>query len=1002
MKKVLASFLAFVIIFSSIPQVFAESTTQSQYNEAGKVLQGLGLLKGDEKGDLGLSSNLLKQHMVVMISRLYGESEEAGKFVGVNKFKDLQPKHYQDIPFITWAANKGLIKGKPNGNFGIDEDVTIQEYQTVLLRSLGYEEDAKDWDMIPSLANAYGLMKNLDVKSSSKMSRGVMAIMTVNALRQQKNGESITLADFLNVEMPETFKIDSDITIENNSITFKGKAIGSENLWISLKPISSNITMKEKLMPVPMDSKGNFSYEVKDLEIGEYQYRYQSGQNQTEYKSFKINVLPFNLTGVTATNLKEIHLTFTQAVDKTITSLNSNYTTTAGPIKDIRFEDNDKKIIITLQGTMTQQVKYKISAMKIKSNLGEEIPLKDYVFDAFDNILPKVDDIKQLGDKGIRVYFSEPIKKAVTTDFKVDGKSFNGSAKLENNIVTLLYFSSAYALGDGNHTLMISTLEDFAGLKPDESNYNFVISKDTTAPKIVSASATLERVTIEFDEDIDPISVQDRSIYWKVGSNKIYSNSITVKGNKIIAGFKNPLSTNNNTIYVENIADYSGNKTNSSVDVVPVIDATNPEVISYAISKDGKTITVYYSKNVIGTNKKDYTILDEKGKTVNIRDVQGSGTEYKVNLYSALPVGKNIFTIEGVQDTTTIKNTVIPFRTEIQMNDIESPRLTNSTGYANNIMLYFSKVMDITTITNPDNYIMVFKGKQEKLPTNSLFTTSNDGKSVSILLPESYDGNKVMVGSIDNLTNLDIRGLKDIVGNSTDPLILNVKFDGTSTGKAKPIDYYSERPGRQGVLLESNLIKVRFNLPIVQASEKDFKVEGRTVSSVTVDGTDEVTIYLEDKDATSIPQGALSIIENNNMKTAIDTGVEKSTILLYDAIAPRIKNDTSYLLVTGSQIEIPFTEILEDEGASLYRRDLEVIRLYDNKLLSEDSYTTSLKSSDKSIVVLNINKRDITSGYSVRLHGEYNKDTLSYIRDKDGNLALQSEPYFTSIDIPKQ
>ncbi len=310
--------------------------------------------------------------------------------------------------------------------------------------------------------------------------------------------------------------------------------------------------------------------------------------------------------------------------------------------------------------------------------------------------------------------------------------------------------------------------------------------------------------------------------------------------------------------------------------------------------------------------------------------------------------------------------------------------------------------MDMTTLTDPNNYIITFKGKQERLPTNSLFTPSNDGKSVTILLPENHDGKKVMIGASDNLTKLDIIGLKDVVGNLTDPLMLNVKFDGTATGKAKPVDYYSERPGRQGVLLESNLIKVRFNLPIIQASENDFKVEGRKVTGVAVDGTDEVTIYLEDKDATSIPQGAVSIVENNNMKTYIDTGVEKSTILLYDEIAPRIKNDTSYLSVYGTQIEIPFTEILEDEGASLYRRDLEVVRLADNKLLSEDSYTTSLKASDKSILVLTINKREITSGYSVRLISEYNKDKLSYIRDKDGNLAIQSDVYFTSGDIPKQ
>lgn len=1002
MRKIVALFLAFTFVFSAISPIYAESNVEAKYNEAGEILEDLGLLKGDGNGNLGLDANLKKQHMVIMISRLYGEGEEASKFEGVNKFKDLQPKHHLDIPFITWASSKGLINGKPDGTFGIDEYVSVQEYQAVLLRALGYEKDAKDWDMVPKLSEAYGLMKDLNVNASAKMNRGVMAMMTVNALRQEKNGERITLADFLNVEIPEAFKVNDTVTVENNNILFEGQAIGVDNLWIYLKPISSSIGMEEKLAPIPIDSEGNFSYEIKNLEVGEYHYRYQSGEKETQFTAVEIDVLPFELIGVEANNLKEIQLTFTQSVDKTITSLKSNYTTTAGPIKDIRFEDNDKKIIITLDGTMTQQMKYKISAMKVRSTSGEEDTLKDYEFEAFDNTPPTVTSINQLGNKGIRIYLSEPIKRAMTNDFKVNGKTFNGNARLENNVVTLSYFSSVYALSEGSHTLTISQLEDYAGYKPMEANYTFDISTDNTAPKIIGASATLETVTIEFDEDIDPVSERAKGVYWKIGSNKIYPNKITVKENKVIAEFKNSLSTSNNVIHVNNVMDYSGNKANDSVEVVPVIDTTSPEIISYDVSKDGKTITVYYSKNVSGTDRKNYTILDENEKPVNIRDIQGSGIEYRLNLYSTLPVGINTLTIEGVQDTTTLKNTMTPFSTEIEMKDIESPRLLNHTGYANNIVLHFSKIMDMTTVTDPNNYIMTFKGRQAKLPTNSLFTPSDDGKSVTILLPENYDGDKIMIGSRDNLTSLDIIGLKDVVGNETDPLMINIKFDGTATGKARAVDYYSERPGRQGVFVESNLIKVRFNLPIIQASEDDFKVEGRTVESVLVDGTDEVIIYLEDKDSTSLPQGSLRIVEDNNMKTSIDTGVEKSTILLYDEIAPRIKYDSSDLSVYGNQIEIPFTEVLEDEGASLYRRDLEIVRLYDNKLLSEDDYTTSLKSSDKSIVVVTINKRDVTSGYSVRLSGEYNNDTLSYIRDKDGNLAIPSDVYFTSRDIPKQ
>lgn len=649
---------------------------------------------------------------------------------------------------------------------------------------------------------------------------------------------------------------------------------------------------------------------------------------------------------------------------------------------------------------MAQQQAYKLSAMKIQSVLGEEVTIKGYEFNAFDNELPTIVEIKQLGNKGLRVYFSEPIKSAQTTNFNLNGKRFPGNVQLEGNMVTLLYQSSFYALPEGNHTLLVSGIEDYVGYRATDINHEFKIVKDTNSPRVINASASLERLTIEFDKDIDPISAIAKNFYWKTGNRKVYANKVTIQGNKALVDFStNPLSRNENTIYLENIVDYFGNKINDNVNVVPVIDTTRPEIISYSVSKDGKSINVYYSKNVTATNRKNYTLSNEKDKTINIKDIQGSGAEYKINLYTPLPAGYNTLTIEGVQDTTPYKNSLVPFSTLIEMTDVEKPRILNSTGYGNNILIHFSKEMDITTVTDPYNYIMIFKGKENYLPIETSFTPSDDGKSVAIILPESYEGEKISIGSLNNLSKLKITRLKDIAGNDTDPLIVNITFDGSSTGNAKAVDYYNTKPGREGVLVESNLIKVRFSIPIVQASKDDFELKGRKINSVVPNGTDELAIYLEDDDTTSLPSGLLKILSKNNMKTTIDTGVEGSTITILDEIPPRVKDSTGELKVYGNQIELPFTEELEIEAQLLYRRDLEIFRIADGTLLSEEDYVTRLKTSDESILVITINNRDIKSGYSIRLAGEYSDEKLSYIRDKDGNLALPSDVYITERDI---
>ena len=1003
MKRILSLTLAFLLILSGLIPI-QNVHANDIYEEAGNILHELGILAGDGSGNLNLNDYLTREQMVVLLSRLLGEEEQAKNFNDPqtpNLFTDIS-KFY--TPYIRWSVNRGLIKGMSANEFGFGQHVTVQQYQAVLLRALQYTEESNDWPNVPKTAEKLNLMENLPLSPTSKLTRGQMAVMTLNALKQETKRGLLSLAEILDLEIPKDFKVEATVNVENNSAIFTGQAQGAQSLFLHLKPASTSITTGDQIFNIILDEDGKFTHKVDNLQVGNYQYRFQSGTKYTDYELFTIDVLPFDLVDVNASNLKEITLTFTQPVDRAVASLISNYTTTAGPIREIRFEDDDTKIILVLSGNMTQQMKYKLSARKMKSKAGEEIPIEDYEFLAFDDQVPSVASVKQLGTKGLRVYLSEPIKNATAANFRINGRNFPGNVNLEYDTVTLTYFSSSYALSEGTHILTVSGLEDYAGYKIIDENITINITKDTTPPSIVKASATLDQVVIEFDEEIDPVSANANYFYWRQqNSVKRPASKVTIKGNKAIVDFTaNKLSTAENTIYVENVVDYSNNKIKpSSVKVVPEIDTTPPEVIYYTVSEDGKTITVYFSKNVEGSSRSNYKIVDNTNKTVNIRDIQGSGSEYRINLYAPLPVGLNTLTIEGIRDTTPLKNPMIPFATTIDMKDIEKPKLINYVGYGNNIILYFSKPMDMTTVTNHANYIITYGGKQEYLPVNTLFIPSTDEKSVNILLPEYHtDGKRIMIGTAGNLTALNFRGLKDLSGNDTDPVMIDIHFDSSSSGNAKAVDYDKHRPGRQGVLLESNLIKIRFSMPIIQASAKDFSIAGRTINSVIADGSDIVTIYLDDDHMTNLPNNTITINQNNTMKTIIDTGVEGGTIQILDRVAPRVKDKTTYLTVYGNMIELPFSEPLEEEGASLYRRDLEIVRLADNKILNEeDDYSTSLKATDKSVLVITIKNREITSGYAIRLVGRSETGTLSYIRDVDGNLALPTDEFFTEREI---
>ena len=181
MRRILSAILVLIMLLSVLTPVIASS----DYEKAGEILNELGVLQGDEKGNLNLDDILKRQDMVIMISRLYKKEELAKSYVGKNIFKDLTSERKFYVPYITWAKDEGLIQGMEKDIFGFNNDTTVQEFQTVLLRVLGYGEESKEWNKSSELAKSIGIMNNLDLKPSDKLSRGQMAAMILNTLKRK-------------------------------------------------------------------------------------------------------------------------------------------------------------------------------------------------------------------------------------------------------------------------------------------------------------------------------------------------------------------------------------------------------------------------------------------------------------------------------------------------------------------------------------------------------------------------------------------------------------------------------------------------------------------------------------------------------------------------------------------------------------------------------------------------------------------------------------------------
>lgn len=201
MKKVIAILLLTILIFSTLTNNFVFADKDDLYLSSGKILQTLGVLEGTETGDLKLNDNLTRQDMIVLISRLYKDEEKAKSFITKPKFKDIPEDDKFYSSYIAWAVDKNLIKGMDKDTFGYGKNITVKEFQTVLLRALGYEEESNLWNSISEISQKLGIMNNLDINTKNSLSRGQMAVMTLNTLKLTKKGSTLTLAEVLGIEL---------------------------------------------------------------------------------------------------------------------------------------------------------------------------------------------------------------------------------------------------------------------------------------------------------------------------------------------------------------------------------------------------------------------------------------------------------------------------------------------------------------------------------------------------------------------------------------------------------------------------------------------------------------------------------------------------------------------------------------------------------------------------------------------------------------------------------
>lgn len=126
------------------------------------ALRQLGLFMGTNNG-YELNRQATRLEGIIMLIRLMGEEEQALAHSGKHPFKDV-PVWADKLAdkYVGYAYDKGYTKGMSATQFGSTLPVTGVQYVTMVLRALGYNDDAGDfvWDKSFSKAIDVGLYTN--------------------------------------------------------------------------------------------------------------------------------------------------------------------------------------------------------------------------------------------------------------------------------------------------------------------------------------------------------------------------------------------------------------------------------------------------------------------------------------------------------------------------------------------------------------------------------------------------------------------------------------------------------------------------------------------------------------------------------------------------------------------------------------------------------------------------------------------------------------------------
>ena len=149
-----------------------------------EAIQALGIITGDSSGDLNLSSPVTRAEFVTMMTAASSYKDSIGEGSGVSLFKDVKSDHWAS-EYIKLAVEQGWMSGYVDGTFRPDNQITLEEACTALLKMLGYDSStlAGSYPSAQlSKASSVGLRDDVDAVQGEALTRQDCVMLFYNLL----------------------------------------------------------------------------------------------------------------------------------------------------------------------------------------------------------------------------------------------------------------------------------------------------------------------------------------------------------------------------------------------------------------------------------------------------------------------------------------------------------------------------------------------------------------------------------------------------------------------------------------------------------------------------------------------------------------------------------------------------------------------------------------------------------------------------------------------------